>query len=244
MTRNAIVTCMLLLVGVFHTHEAAGAEKIYLNSGIRDPFTTQNKEGFINLIVKEVFARIGVDAEVIVYQNSSKLLGNANSGVDDGAALRIKGIDKKFINLVMVPEKLMNNDFIAYSLSMDVKVDGWKSLNKYKVAYIDGWQIFKSNTKAHPAINAVKSPQELFDELSQSKVDIILYERWQGLWRANELGISLVSHYPALASREMFMYLNIKHKDKVAVAAKALAHMKKDGTYEKIYNRALGKYLN
>ncbi len=244
MTRNVIAICMLLLTGIFYTHEAASAEKIYLNSGIRDPFTTQKKDGFIDLLVKEVFARIGVEAEIVVYQDASKSLSNANSGVDDGAALRIAGIDKKFTNLVMIPEKLMDNDFVAYSLGMGVKVENWESLNKYKTAYVNGWQIFKNNTKDHPSIVTVKSPQEMFDKLSQLQVDVILYERWQGLWRAKELGIELASHEPPLVSREMFMYLNSKHKDKVSEAAKELANMKKDGTYEKIYNLTLKKYLN
>ena len=243
MIRNAIAACVLLFVGVFHTH-ALGAEKIYLNSGIRDPFTTRNKDGFVDLVVKEAFARIGVEAEVVVYQNASKSLSNANAGVDDGAALRIKGTNKKFTNLVMVPEKLMDNDFVAYYWGINIKIDDWESLNKYKVAYIDGWQIFEDNTKGHPALSAVENPQMLFDELSQLKVDIILYERWQGLWRARELGLDLTANEPPLASMEMYMYLNIKHEDKVEAVAKSLADMKKDGTYEKIYNLTLGKYLN
>ena len=243
MIRIAIAAFMLL-VGALHTHGAQAAEKIYLNSGIRDPFTTKNKDGFVDLIVKEAFARIGVEAEVIIYQDASKSLGNANAGIDDGAALRIKGMEKKFTNLVMVPEKLMDNDFIAYSWGMNTKVDDWESLNKYKVAYIDGWHIFKNNIKDHPALSTVKTPQRLFDALSQLQVDIILYERWQGLWRAKELGVNFTANEPPLVSMEMYMYLNIKHKDKAIDAAIALADMKKDGTYEKIYTQTLGKYLN
>lgn len=120
MTKKAIAFCILLLGGMFYAETAFSAEKIYLNSAIREPFATPNKDGFVDLIVREAFARIGVDAEVIVYQDSSKSLSNANSGVDDGAALRIKGIEKQFPNLIMVPEKLMDNDFVAYSMGMDV----------------------------------------------------------------------------------------------------------------------------
>ncbi|MDH5188009.1 MAG: transporter substrate-binding domain-containing protein [Rhodospirillaceae bacterium] len=239
MTNKFSAIFVLLLSVMFHFDGALAAEKIYLSSGIRDPFTTINKDGFIDQIVREAFSRIGVDAEVIVYQNSAKSLSNANSGIDDGAALRIKGIDKKFTNLVIVPEKLMDNDFIAYSLGMNKMVSDWKSLEKYKITHIEGWQIFKNNTKNHPNVTLVKTPQEMFDSLSQLEIDVILYERWQGLWRAKEMGLKVKSHEPPLASVEMFMYLNNKHKDKAIPVATALAQMKKDGTYERIYNQTL-----
>ena len=237
---NKIIAVFALLFAlVINFGGALAEEKIYLSSGIRDPFTTAGKDGFIDQIVREVFSRIGVEAEVVVYQDSAKSLSNANAGIDDGAALRIKGIDKKFTNLVMVPEKLMDNDFVAYSLGMGARVTNWQSLKNYKTQYIEGWQIFKNNTQDHPQVSAVKTPQEMFDNLSQLETEVILYERWQGLWRAREMGLKLKAHEPPLASVEMFMYLNSRHKDKVAPAAIALAQMKKDGTYEKIYNETL-----
>ena len=234
------ISAIFILLFAFSFDGALAADKIYLSSGIRDPFTTADKNGFIDQIVREVFSRIGIEAEVIVYQDSAKSLANANSGIDDGAALRIKGIEKKFTNLVMVPEKLMDNDFIAYSLGMGARVTDWQSLKKYKTQYIEGWQIFKNNTQDHPQVSAVKTPQEMFDNLSQLKTEVILYERWQGLWRAREMGVKLKSHEPPLVSVEMFIYLNNKHKNKAIPAAMALIEMKKDGTYERIYNKTLG----
>lgn len=222
---------------------AYAGSKIVLNTGIRDPFTTQNKQGFIDQLIREVFRRIDVEAEVIVYQTASKSLNNANQGIDDGAALRVKGLEQKFPNLVRVPEKLMDNDFVAYSINLDVTTDDWSSLDDYRIAYINGWQIFQNNLDNHKKTTKTKNAQQLMDLLTSGDVDLVLYERWQGLWRAKQLGISLSSHEPPLAVREMFMYLNNKHQDLVDPAAAALSDMKKDGTYQKIFDSTLGVYL-
>lgn len=242
MIKNIIASSLVLLAITLPPQSSFGAEKLYLNTGIRDPFTTTDQTGFINLIIKEAFSRVGIDAEVIVYQDSAKSLGNANSGIDDGAALRVEGLEKKFPNLIRVPEKLMDNDFVAYSVDPSIKVDGWESLNGLSVAFVRGWQIFLANTKGHKSLTLTKSAQEMLDLLADEHVQVILYERWQGLWRANQLGLNLITHEPPLASKEMFVYLNEKHRDIVGDVAKALADMKKDGTYENIFDQTLAQY--
>jgi len=73
---------------------AQGQERLVLNTGTRGPFTSEDKQGFLDLLIKETFRRIGVEAEVIVYQASARAMSNANQGIDDGATLRVKGLEK------------------------------------------------------------------------------------------------------------------------------------------------------
>lgn len=234
----------LLVLSIFAEITPAYAkEKILLNTGIRDPFTTSSQTGFIDLIVQETFRRIDIDAEVIVYQNSAKSLSNANNGIDDGAALRIKGLEKKFPNLIRIPEKLMDNDFVAYSKDNPIVTDSWTDMGEASIAYIKGWQIFQNNLADHKSTILTKTSQQMFDLLTSGEVDFMLYERWQGLWRAQQLGITIQVSEPPLAKREMFMYLNNKHSDLVDKAAAALSEMKKDGTYQKIFDKTLGLLL-
>jgi len=222
---------------------AYAIEKIIFNTGIRDPFTTSDNSGFINLIIKEAFHRIGIDAEVIVYQNSAKSLTNANNGIDDGAALRIKGLEKKFPNLIRIPEKLMDNDFVAYSIANPPATDSWASMDGLKIAYINGWQIFQNNLADHQATTRTKTAHQMLDLLTTGKVDSILYERWQGLWLAQQFGITIQASEPPLATMEMFMYLNKKHAGLIEKAASSLSEMKKDGTYKEIFDQTLGQLL-
>ncbi len=240
-------TKLLLMLGiltiVLALAPAYAAEKLVFNTGTRDPFTTNDKGGFIDLIIKETFRRIGVDAEVIVYQNSAKSLVNANDGIDDGAALRIEGLEKKFPNLIRIPEKLMDNDFVAYSTRESLATDSWASMDGFKIAYINGWQIFQNNLVDHQATTKTKNAHQMLDLLTTGKVDFVLYERWQGLWLAQQFGITIQVSEPPLAKREMFMYLNKKHAGLIEKAAAALSEMKKDGTYKEIFDKTLGRLL-
>jgi polar amino acid transport system substrate-binding protein len=227
-----------LLPGAIPTY---AVEKLVLNTGLRDPFTTNAKDGFIDLIVRETFRRIGIDAEIIIYQNSVKSLQNSNNGIDDGAALHIKGLEKRFSNLMRVPEKLIDYDFIAYSTDQSLITDSWTTLDGFNIAYIKGWQIFQNNLPDHPSVARTRTAQQMFDLLSNGDVDIMLYERWQGLWRAQQLDIKIRAHSPPLAKRGMFMYLNKKHSGLVEKAAAALLEMKKDGTHKAIFDKTLGQ---
>lgn len=229
------------LATLFATAPVHAMEKITLNTGIRDPFTTNDKKGFIDLVIKEVFHRIGVNADVIVYQNSAKSLANANVGIDDGVALRIEGLERKFPNLVRVPEKLMDNNFVAYSTKGPYVTNHWAAMDGFKIAHVNGWQIFQNNLADHQLTTKTKNAQQMFDLLTANKVDFILYERWQGLWRAHQLGVSIQASEPPLATMQMFMYLHNKHAHLVESAAAALSDMKKDGTYEKIFDQTLGR---
>jgi len=217
------------------------SDAIVLNTGVRDPFTTSANDGFVDRLVAEAFRRAGRKANVIVYQNSAKSLENANRGIDDGVALRIKGLEKKFPNLIRVPEKVMDNDFVAYAMSKPIETPDWSALAGYRIAYVNGWQIFQNNLKDHKQATKTKSAQQMFDLLSANKVDLMLYERWQGLWRAKQLGLRFIAGEPPLAKMEMFFYLNKKHESLVPEIAKALADMKRDGSYEEIFVQTLGK---
>lgn len=239
--RKQVLLALILFILLPGANYIYAAEKLVLNTGIRDPFTTNARDGFIDLIVEETFRRIGVDAEVIVYQNAAKSLQNSNNGIDDGAALRIKGLENKFPNLIRVPEKLMDNDFVAYSTDQSLTTDDWATLDEFNIAHIKGWQIFQNNLTGHKSTTRTKTAQQMFDLLSNGEVDFMLYERWQGLWRAQQLEIKIRAHSPPLAKREMFMYLNKKHSGLIDKAATALSEMKNDGTYKAIFDKTLGQ---
>lgn len=238
----------MLLAGALFFGVAASsayaAQKLVLNTGTRDPFTTENQQGFLDQLIRETFKRIGIDAEIIVYDASARALNHANQGIDDGATLRVKGIDKKFSNLIRVPEKLMDNDFVAYSIHDYLGITGWKSLASHDIAYILGWQIFQNNLPDHKSTIRTKDVGQMMNLLQHDRVDLILYERWQGLWRAKQLNIKIKAHEPPLAQREMFMYLHKKHANLVDKAAEALKAMKKDGMYQKIFDQTLTHYLD
>ena len=48
---------------------------------------------------------------------------------------------------------------------------------------------------------------------------------------------------PALASKDMYIYLHKKHAELVPLLSKALSSMKNDGSYQKLSNKFLKKEM-
>lgn len=218
---------------------AWAAETLVISTGVGPPFTTERRDGFLDQLLAEAFRRAGADAAMRVHESSERALMNANNGVDDGNAPRIKGLEAQYPNLVRIPEKLFDNDFVAHSLRHWFATPDWKSLAPYHVAYLIGWKIFENNLANKAEATKVKDADQLFSLLRQDRADVILYERWQGLWRARELGLSIVTMEPPLARQEMYCYVNRKHEALVPAVAAALAAMKRDGSYRRIYDATL-----
>jgi polar amino acid transport system substrate-binding protein len=241
MTARLLVALCLLFS--FGARAAGAAEPLLLNTGTRYPYTSEDGQGFLDLAIAEAFRRVGRDARVAVYAASKRALAHANAGIDDGAAMRVRGLEASLPNLIRVPEKLIDNDFVAYSLRRDMRIVDWGSLRPYDVGYILGWKVFERGLGANGAATRVRGPEQLFTLLAKRRVDAVLYERWQGLWRARRLGLDVVVHEPPLARREMFIYLHKKHADLVKPVARALRAMKRDGTYQAIVDRVLTPLL-
>lgn len=212
---------------------------LVLNTGVRAPYTQPDRSGFLDKLVAELFSRVGLKAEVQVYEASERAMQNANAGIDDGTALRIKGLETQYPNLIRVPEKIIDNDFVAYSRRHRFPTRSWDDLAPYQVAHIIGWKIFESNLTGRPDRTLVRDANQLFELLRQDRADIILYERWQGLWWARAKALEAQLLEPPLARQEMFIYLNRKHEALVEKVAAALAAMKKDGSYKRIVDATL-----
>ncbi len=214
-----------------------------LNTSTGAPYATKDRTGFQDVIVAEVFRRIGLKGQVEMYKASARALINANDNIDHGVVMRVKGLEKKFPNLVRVEERLIENNFVAYSAGLDLVTDSWDSLKPYVAAYINGWVIFERNLSATQDRQAVKEPAQMFSMLEQGRVDVILYEKWQGLQRAKDTALSVKVHEPPLASVDMYMYVHKEHAHLAPKLAVALREMKADGTYQEIFDRILTPLL-
>lgn len=231
-----IVLCVLVLQSLSTQLEAA--DKLVLNTGNHEPYITSDGGGFYGRITKEMFKRLGIEAETISVPSQRSLI-NVNQGIDDGNVARIKGIEKKFPNLVRVPEKVIDFEFVVYSSGPEFTVTGWESLRPYGIGYINGWQILEQNVTSTKEIIKLRSPRQLFGMIEKKRIDIIIYERWGSLWWVRELDSSAKLLQPIIVKRGLFLYLNKKHAHLVPDLTQALIGMKKDGTYQRIFNETL-----
>lgn len=226
------------------TASPAGAASLTLNTDDVPPLATDNMSGYHNQLIVEAFARLNMDAEVLMVP-SQRALVNADRGVDDGTLPRIAGLEKEFPNLRQVPEKIMDYEFTAFTLRDDITIRTWDDLRPYSIAYVRGWKIFEHNTVGFPSVIRTARPEQLFHLLAKRRADVVLLERWQGLYTARTIGLKGVrAMSPPLASREMFVYLHKRHEALVHPLAKALKAMKSDGAYARIDGQTLHPLLS
>lgn len=238
-----LLRALFSMLTIFFVAATAQAQTLVLNTGVREPFTTEKRDGFLDQVVAEVFRRLGLKAEVVVYEASERAMINANQGVDDGIALRIKGLEAQYPNLVRVPEKVMDNEFVAWTLGEPFATRSWESLRPYRVGHIIGWKVFEGRLDPETDVTRVKDPPQLFSLLRQKRADVVLYERWQGLALARREQLPVRVLEPPLARQEMFMYLHKRHAALVDKAAAVLAEMKRDGTYRRLHDATLKPLL-
>lgn len=233
-----LLSSALLFCAFFQTAQAAN--KIVLNTGVLAPYTTPDHKGFLDRIIAAIFREIGLEAEVQVYPTATeRSMLNANAGIDDGLAMRIEGLEKQYPNLIRVPERLIVNDFVAYSARLHFATDSWKSLEPYVVTYIIGWKVFEKNVTKAREITLVRGADQMFWLVGNGRADIALYERWQGLEQARALGLKVHVLEPPLLTTDMFIYLNKKHEALVPLVSQALARIKKDGGFQRIFNETI-----
>ena len=168
-----IAKMLLASVVVLFTTQAFAGQQLVLNTGTRAPYTTEDRTGFLDLLIAEVFRRTGHTAEVLVYKASARAMVQANDGIYAGFAMRVKGLESKYKNMVMIPEKVIDNDFVALSRNHDFHTPDWQSLGKYDVAYILGWKIFERNMGDHKSVILPKNPDQLLRLLELDRVDVM-----------------------------------------------------------------------
>lgn len=227
------------LTAVASSLALAARPSLTLATGALPPLTsTPGHTGFLDALAREVFGRIGFDASVVRLPVERALI-NANAGIDDGDMFRAAGFEKEYPNLLPIPEKLLDFDFVAYATRADVQVRDWTDLARYSVGYVIGYKIFERNVKSAQDITTVRGIDQLFPLLASGRADVVLLDRWQGLWLAREAGLAVRALDPPLARVPMFAYLHRRHEALLAPAAAALAEIKRDGTWQRLYDQTL-----
>lgn len=233
-----MVQCLLLFLWCY---QAAAEDKVFrLNSGAPESLSNDHGTAFYNRLAAEMFKRMGM-RHVYIRLPSQRALIQANNGSDDGNIARIDGMEKKWKNLVKVPESILTWEFTAYTNRDDIHINGWDSLKPYTVGHVRGWQIYeKKSAVAKQAIRA-NNPRHLFAILKNKRIDVALFEHSQSRYWFDKIGYHPRRLSPALVKKPLFIYVHKKHSSLVPKMAAELASMKKDGRYRLILNDTLLK---
>ncbi|MDH5325461.1 MAG: transporter substrate-binding domain-containing protein [Gammaproteobacteria bacterium] len=227
----------------FSPYLGAEPRVLIINSGSSAPMIKGDNEGFYPELVHALFKRLKREVRT-VHLPSSSSLKNVTQGFDDGLIARIKGLEKKNKNLLLVPEKIMDLQFTAYTNNHNIKIESWEDLKPYNIAYIRGWKIYDKHVTAYKSLVKVKSPEQMFKLLKNQRVDVILYQSVPAKYLMKSLNYFPYEQRKYLASREMYMYMHKRHSNLIPLMSRELKKMKQDGTYKDLYQKNIIDEIN
>ena len=234
-------TVLLILTLTPFLSIAAERPVLVLNDTNEAPFTTASGDGFIDIVAAEAFRRAGVELRLIKLPAERGLI-NANAGIEDGDMVRIAGLEQQYPNLLRVPEKLLDWEFVAFSKNTAIAAN-WNTIRHHSVGHIKGWKIYEKNLAGAEQVITADDPSQLFQLLDRNRIEVALYSHWMGLAHIKQQqlkGIKMLS--PPLATREMFIYLHKQHSERVPKIAEALRALKREGFYQRILQEKLQPY--
>jgi polar amino acid transport system substrate-binding protein len=239
-----LIVILIMTFGLLCMSDGSHAQQpLVLTTSMTAPLSRDDQTGFYDQILIEAFRRVGQPLQIL-HLPTERSITNANSGISDGEFPRISGLDRLYPNLVKVPEKIVDFEFVAFTWRPDIQLKDWSSCKPYNVAIVRGWKILEANLADVRLLVRVKNQKLLFSLLGKHRIDIVVYSRFEGHEMIKELGLqSIRALEPPLATREMFLYLNKKHLPLIPAIAQQLRGMKHDGAYDRIYKKTLGPYL-
>lgn len=239
-----VIAACIIMAPAFSTFlfpEIAIADILDIGSMYKPPLSNTQSTGLIDLITKERFSRIGVKVEINLVA-SGKALKKANKGLYDGDIMRVGGASEKYTNLIQVPGKIYDFDFVAFTKNVKAPMTGWDSLTPFRVAVPKGWVETDNHVSENNTSSLIRSPSPYkeFMTLVNGETDLIIFERLMGYQMLKNLNLKDVHVIePPLSSKDMFLYIHKKHKELVPRLVKALEDMKNDGTFKKLYDQAM-----
>jgi len=178
------------------------------------------------IIIRDAYQRIGINV-LIKKLPAARALQQSNAGEFDGELFRIANIDKKYPNLIMIPEVSYEIDIRAYSKMKEFNVAGWESLKPFKLGIERGVQFSEIATQGmHRQV--VNTSLQLFHILNKDRVEIAVSDVWSALGSLRELEKSgfIINEVRALSPRimaiELHHYLHIKHKDLIPKVSQSI----------------------
>lgn len=226
-----------LVIALF-SDPVLGASPLKFSASVREPFSNSQNSGFEDRLLQELFSRLNQQVH-IKFVPAERAMINLNDGLDDGCLSRINGLQSLYPNIRQIDEVSLVRDFMVFSRDPTFKPEGWNSLAPYHVGIITGWKILERNVTSAKSITKVKNGELLFNLLDLGRAEVVIYNRWGGLYIVRELGLEAIHPLePPLTSVDHYFYLNKKHENLLEPAARALADMKQDGTYQRILNES------
>jgi polar amino acid transport system substrate-binding protein len=238
MKQNFIIILLSLFFGI----TAHAEQTLVINTSYESPITSPDHSGALDQFYQELGRRLGIKIE-IQFLPAERCLLNADGGIDDGDVGRIKGLDKTYTNLRMVPEAVMNFELVAFSRNANFTVNNAESLKPYHVGIVTGWKILERTIVDTKSLEKVENRDILFSLLDKERIDVAVIENMMGLLTIQKNGYRNIKVLqPSLIKGEWYLYLHKKHEALIPKIAAEIKAMKDDGTHKRIFDGVLRRF--
>ncbi|MFP4391062.1 MAG: substrate-binding periplasmic protein [Desulfococcaceae bacterium] len=211
------------------------AESLTINTAFSGPVRR-----IFEAVVLEAGKRLDISVSVRIAQ-ADEGLRMVETGEVDGDGPRIGGLQQTFPGMVQVPETIVAVDFSGFSKDPTIPTDDWSDLLPYRTGVVSGWKILENRLVDARALHRMGDIDSLFRMLEIGRIDVAVIDRMEGeafLREFSAPGVRPLS--PPLETREMFLYLNARHRALAGRIADVLAAMKADGTHRRIVEAVSG----
>lgn len=241
--RTSKVLVFLLITLLIFSSSGFASSQLILGTFAGPPLSNKDRNGFYDLVITEAFRRIDYRIKIVDLPAERSLI-NANNGITDGDFVRVSGLKRLYPNLIRVPEKIVDFEFVAFSRNARISTNNWDGLRPYDVAIVRGWKLLEENIIGARSLTLTDNQDQLFNLLKKGRADVVVYSGFEGAALLDSMEIKdAVALAPPLAVRAMYLYLNRRHRNLVVPLVNVLREMKADGTYDEIKARSLGPYL-
>ena len=100
----------------------------------------------------------------------------SNLGEVDGELYRIKNVQLKYKNLLMVPEPIGKLEGVAITWNKNISMLSWEGLSNQNVCFRRGVKFAEAGLRNMKA-RSVDSNKQLFDLLKKKRCDVIIIAR-------------------------------------------------------------------
>lgn len=190
-------------------------------------------------ILKIAYERINVEIEFVALP-ASRALHEANRGVlYDSEVHRIKGISKKYKNLIMIPVPINHFELRAYSKKFDFYINSKKDLEAYLIGIRLGIVIAENYTRGLNVETVINNLAN-FGKLDRGRLDFVIATDINAdTIIKNENFKQIKKLEPALSKTELYHYLHKSKAHLIPRLTEVLRKMQQSGEISEIRERIL-----
>lgn len=224
---------LLIIICLLFGTTLSGANDVIELSSLYDPVSEVSEK-----ILTEAYSRLDVTIKIRRFP-AQRALVQSNNGNTGGEVNRVQGIDKEYVNLIVVPTPVNYFEGVVFSKNLTFPVNGWNSLKPYRIVIRIGSKFAEKGTKGM-TLHRVPTYSQAFRLLNQDRADICIASRLTGLLQIKELNLTGIKAIdPPLVRTNLFHYVHKKNKDIIPKINSSLIEMHEEGLIEKIRTQCI-----